>query len=207
MLVAALFAGFARAGDLPFRPEDQVDVLQVDRHLIGVAGAGFPTVETDLELGENVIALRAHGFVGVIATNHRLLAISSRSAQFAELRYKIREKPVEPDSIHVQDHMAIVELATRLVGFSPRSGIWISLGLGPGEYPRKIDADANIAAIVTPRRAIGFSSLSAGFVEEPLGPNEEVESASISDVTVTLILAHKVLIFRAGDNRWSSLIR
>jgi hypothetical protein len=207
VLLAVLASGPARAGSVPFRPEDQVDVIQVDRHLIGIAGSGFPTIETDLELDEYVIALQAHGFVGVIATNHRLLALSSRSAQFAEIRYRLAEKPVDPDGIHVLDHMAVVELATRLLGFSPRSGIWVSIGLGPGEHPRRIDGEANIAAIVTPRRAIGFSSLSAGFVEEPLGPLERVESASFSDVTVTLVLEHKVLIFRAGDNRWSSLIR
>jgi len=207
VLIAALVASLAPADELPFRPEDQVDVTQVDRHLIGIAGSGFPTVETDLELGEYVIALRSHGFVGVIATNRRLLALHSRSANFAELRYRIAEKPVEPDAIHVYEHIAIVELATRLVGFSPQAGIWISLGLGPNEHPREISAEANIAAIVTPRRAIGFSSRSSGFVEEPLGPTEDVESASLTDVTVTLVLPHKILIFRAGDNRWSSLIR
>lgn len=199
--------GTARAGDLPFYPEDQVDVFQVDNHLIGVAGAGFPTIVTDLELGEYVIALRAHGFVGVIGTNHRLLAIHSRSGSFAELRYRIAEKPVEPWDIHVYDRMALVNLSTRLVAYSPRSGSWLALGMGPNEEPREIRADSNVAAIVTPRRAIGFSALSNFFVEQPLGPFEVVQGVSLSDVSVTLLLPHKVLIFRAGDNRWSSLIR
>ena len=206
-MILSLAASVARGDELPFRPEDQVDVINVDQHLIGIAGAGFPSIETDLEVGEYVIALRAHGFVGVIATNHRLLAISSRSSQFAELRYRIAEKPVNPDDIHVLERVAVVELSTRLVGFSPHSGIWVSLGLGPGEHPRKIDADANIAAIVTPRRAIGFSSLSAGFVVQPLGPNERIEGTSFSDVSVTLVLNSKILTFRAGDRVWTSLIR
>lgn len=182
-------------------------MTQVDRHLIAVVGADSPAVETDLELGESVIALRSRGFVGVIATNRRLLAVHSRSAGFAELRYRIAEKPVDADAIHVLDRLALVELHTRLVGFSAELGIWVGIGLGPGEHPRKIDADGNIAAVVTPRRAIAFSSRSKGFVEEPLSPEEDVERASISDASVTLVLPHKILIFRAGDSRWSSLTR
>jgi len=209
-VVAALLlaiAPIARAqGDLPFRPEDLVDVTQVDRHLIAVVG-GFAPIQTDLELGESVIALRSKGYVGVIATNRRLLAVASRSTGFAELRYRIREKPVGADAIHVLDRLALVELHTRLVGFSPELGVWVSTGLGPGEHPRQIQADGNIAAVITPRRAIAFSNRSKGFVEEPLSPLEDVERASISDVSLTLVLPHKILIYRAGDVRWSSTIR
>lgn len=201
------FATSAARADLQFQPEDQVALTQVDRHLIAVVGVGFAAVETDLELGESVIALRSQGFIGVIATNRRLLAVHSRAANFAELRYRIAEKPVDADAIHVLDRLALVELHTRLVGFSPELGTWVELGLGPGEHPRKIDGDGNIAAVVTPRRAIGFSSRSSGFVEEPLSPEEDVERASFSDASVTLVLPHKILIFRAGDKRWSSLTR
>jgi hypothetical protein len=182
-------------------------VTQVDRRLIAVVGAGFAPVETDLELGESVIALRSQGFVGVIATNRRLLAIHSRAASFAELRYRIAEKPVDADSIHVLDRLALVELHTRLAAFSPELGVWVGLGLGPGEQPRTVQAEGNIATVVTPRRAIAFSSRSKGFVEEPLSPEEDVERTSISDASVTLVLPHKILIFRAGDGRWSSLSR
>ena len=192
---------------MPFRPEDQVDVTQVDRHLIAVVGTGFAAVETDLELGESVIALRSKGYVGVIATNRRLLAVASRSASFAELRYRIREKPVDESAIHVLDRVAVAELETRLVGFSPELATWVSIGLGPGEHPRQIEADGNIATLITPRRAIAFSNRSKGFVEEPLSPLEDVERASISDASVTLVLPHKILIYKAGDSRWSSLVR
>jgi hypothetical protein len=201
-----LAANSARA-DQQFQPEDEVSLTQVDRHLIAVVGVGFAAVDTDLELGESVIALRSRGFVGVIATNRRLLAIHSRATSFSELRYRIAEKPVDADAIHVIDRLAIVELHTRLVAYSPEVGIWVGLGLGPGEHPNKIDAEGNIAAVVTPRRAIGFSSRSKFFVEEPLSPEEDVESTSISDASVTLVLPHKILIFRSGDSRWSSLIR
>jgi hypothetical protein len=203
-LFVAGAAALARA-DLPFQPEDQVTVTQVDNHLIAVTSRG--SIETDIELGESVIAFRSQGFVGVIATNRRLLAVQSRSTDFAEIRYHLAEKPVSPDAIHVLDRLAVVELATRLVGFTPELGNWVELDLGPGEHPRKIDADGNIAAIVTPRRAIAFSSRSLGFIAEPLSPQEDVEEASFSDAAVTLVLAHKVLIFHAGASQWSSITR
>src|SRR5262249_28881966 len=147
------------------------------------------------------IALRSRGLVGVIATNRRMLAIHSRASEFAELRYRIREKPVDANDIHVLDRLALVELNTRLVGYAPDLGIWVELGLGPNERPSAFEGQGGIAAVVTPRRAIGFSSRSSGFVEEPLSPKEDVERASFSDASVTLILPHKILIFRAGDVR------
>ena len=203
-----LAAASARGDEAPFRPEDQVDVTQVDRHLIAVVGSGVPPVETDLELGEYVVALRSQGFVGVIATNRRLLAVRSQGADFAELRYRIAEKPVQPDAIHVLDRLAVAELGTRLVGFTIENTNWVSLGLGPGEKPRRIEADGgNIAVLVTPRRAIAFGSRSSSFVEETLLPEEDVERVSTSDASITLVLPNKILIFHNGDGRWTSLIR
>jgi hypothetical protein len=170
-------------------------------------GVGFAAVETDLELGEYVIAMDSQGFVGVIATNYRLLAIHSRSNVFAELRYRVAEKPVDPYGVHVGERIAVVELHTRAVAFSPELGRWVETGLGPNEYPRDFEVDDNIGVIVTPRRAIGFSARSSGFVEIDLSPQEIPERASFSDASVTLVLPHKILIFRLGDKVWSSLIR
>jgi hypothetical protein len=179
----------------------------VDRKIIGVVGAGFGTVEVDLELGEQVIANQSQGFLGVVATNRRLLAIGSRESNFSELRYRIAEKPVGPDQIHVLDRLALVELATRLVAFSQQVGSWVEIGLGPNEHPRQVVADGNIATVITPRRAIAVSPRSQGFVEFGLSPEEDVERASTGDASVTLVLPHRILIFHEGDKTWSSLIR
>ncbi|HXZ85971.1 MAG TPA: hypothetical protein VEI82_10830 [Myxococcota bacterium] len=170
-------------------------------------GVGFAAVETDLELGEYVIAMDSQGFVGVIATNYRLLAIHSRATFFAELRYRIAEKPVDPYGIHVGARIALVELHTRAVGFSAELGRWVEIGLGPNEYPRSFEVEENMGVIITPRRALGFSARSAGFVEIDLSPQETVERASLGDASVTLVLPHKILIFRLGDKIWTSLIR
>jgi hypothetical protein len=184
-----------------------VNLLEVDRHLIAVVGVGFAAVETDLELGEYVIAMESHGVVGIIATNHRLLGIHSRATFFTELRYRLAEKPVDPAGVHVGERIAMVELHTRLVGFAPQLNRFVEIGLGPNEYPRQAQVDVNLGVLVTPRRAIGFSARSSGFVEVLLSPQEVVESASFGDSSVTLILPHKILILRLGDKIWSSLIR
>jgi hypothetical protein len=64
-----------------------------------------------------------------------------------------------------------------------------------------------VAVVVTPRRAVAFSPLSNGFIEYPLTPGESPERSTLGDDSVTLILPHRILIFRAGDKRWSSLNR
>ena len=172
-----------------------------------MVGAGFAAVEVQLELGEQVIAIRTRGFMGVVATDRRLLAIGSRESNFSELRYRIAEKPVGANQIHVLDRLALVELSTRLVAFSQQLGNWVELDLGPNEKPRQIVADGNIATVITPRRAIAVSPRSAGFVEFGLGPRENIERAALGDASVTLVLPNRILIFREGDKTWSSLIR
>jgi hypothetical protein len=182
-------------------------VTIVDDKIIGVVGAGFAAVVVRLELGEQVIGVRSQGFMGVVATNRRLLAIGSRETNFSELRYRIREKPVGLNQIHVLDRLALAELSTRLVAFSQQLGSWFELDLGPNEKPRQVVADGNIATVITPRRAIAVSPRSAGFIEFDLSPKEDVERASLGDASVTLVLPHRILIFREGDKTWSSLIR
>lgn len=172
-----------------------------------MVGVGFAAVETDLELGEYVIAMDSQGFVGVIATNFRLLAIHSGANFFSELRYRIAEKPVDPNGIHVGSRLALVELHTRAVGFAAELNRWVETGLGPNEYPRSFEVEENMGVVITPRRAIGFSARSAGFVDQLLTPQEVVERASFGDASITLVLPHKILIFRLGDKSWASLIR
>jgi hypothetical protein len=190
-----------------FDPTDQVDIAVVDHKLIAVVGVGFAAVEERLGLGEQVLAVRSRGFVGVVSTNRRLLAISSRSNIFAELRYRVSEGNIGEDALHVGDRLALVELPTRIVAFTPFGGGWFELSLGPGETPRRVEAEADVAAVVTPRRAIAFSPRLRSFVQFPLTPDEDVERASLSDESITLILPHRILVFRDGDEFWTSVNR
>jgi hypothetical protein len=205
-VVLQLASGGARA-DLGFEPEDRVTLTHVDDQVIAVTAAGFAAVLAPLDLGESIVSLYAEGNVGVAVTSRRLLAIQARAANFTELRYRVSEKPPRAGDIWVRDRLIVAVLPARLVAFTPQIGSWQELGLGPGEKPIEVLIEENVAAIVTPRRAIGFSPLSSGFVEYSLTPNEKLERATLGDDSVTLILPNRILIFRAGDKRWASLVR
>ena len=169
--------------------------------------AGGSSVVRKLDLGEEVVELQSQGLIGVAVTTRRLLAIEPHAGDFIELRFRISEGPGSIQAFHLRDRLAVVELPTRLVAFTARPAAWFELSLGPGEKPREVLSDENVAAIVTPRRAIGFSPLSNGFVEFVLLPDEDLERSTLSDDSVTLVLPHRILVFRAGDKTWTSLTR
>jgi hypothetical protein len=172
-----------------------------------VTAAGFASVIAPLELGESVVALRSQGNVGVAVTSRRLLAIQARAANFTEVRYRVSERPPHAQDLEVRDRLIVAIFPARILAFSAQVASWQPLGLGPGEKPIEVLAEGNVAVVVTPRRAIAFSPLSNGFVEYSLTPAENYERATLGDDSVTLILPHRVLIFRAGDRQWSSLNR
>jgi hypothetical protein len=196
----------ARA-DFGDKPEDRVTLTHVDDQLIAVTAAGFAAVLAPLELGESIVALRAQGNVGVAVTNRRLLAIQARAANFTETRYRVSERPPSDGDLLVRDRLVVAAFPARVLAFSPQIAAWLQFGLGPGEKPIELFGDENVAVVLTPRRAVAFSPLSSGFVEYPLTPGEVPERSTLGDDSVTLVLPHRVLIFRAGDKQWSSLLR
>jgi len=202
-----VLSAFAAGADLDGRPEERVTLTHVDNRILAVTAAGFAAVVAPLELGESVVALPHRGNVGVAVTTRRLLAIQARAANFAEVRYRVSERPPDERDLQVRDRLIVATFPARILAFSPQIAAWQEFGLGPGEKPIEVLADQNVAAIVTPRRAVAFSPLSSGFVEYPLSPGEVPERSTLGDDSVTLILPHRVLIFRAGDKQWSSLNR
>lgn len=195
------------AADLGYRPEDRVTLTHVDDQLIAVTAAGFAAVLAKLELGESVVALRSQGNVAVAVTTRRLLATQARAANFVELRYRVSESAPRENDLQVRDRLIVAAFPARILAFSPQIAAWQEFGLGPGEKPIEVIAEQNVAVVVTPRRAVAFSPLSSGFVPYPLTPGENPERSTLGDDSITLILPHRVLIFRAGDSRWSSVNR
>ena len=193
--------------DTGFRPEDRVTLSHVDDRVIAVTAAGFAAVIAKLELGESVVTLRNQGNVGVAVTSRRLLATQARAANFVELRYRVSETAPGAHDLEVRDRLIVAAFPARIVAFSPQIAAWQEFGLGPGERPIEVIAEENVAVVVTPRRAVAFSPRSSGFVPYPLAPGEDPERGTLGDDSVTLILPHKILIFRAGDSRWSTLQR
>jgi hypothetical protein len=138
----------------------------VDRKIIGVVGVGFAAVEVDLELGERVIANRSQGFLGVVATNRRLLAIGSRETNFSELRYRIAEKPVGPTRLRwtgwrwcrALDPLGRVLAAGRELGRDrPRPGRAAAAGRGRWKHRHRHHAAPVIAVSPTWQGFVEFS--------------------------------------------------
>jgi hypothetical protein len=209
-LVLVLFAalGAGPAGEREgVRPEDRIDVLEIDRRLLAVrAGSGRAVVSVDLELGETVHAARSQGLVGVASTSSRLLGVTSESSRWHELRYRVRDRAGQVPGFEVRDRIAVAALSTRIAALAPGSTSWAELELGPGEGAPSLHADANIAVALTPRRAIAFSRRS-GFVEVALDPKELPASVSLQESSATLRTARRVLIFRSSDVEWRDIQR
>jgi hypothetical protein len=189
------------------RPEDRVDVVEVDRQLLAVRAGrrASAVVAVNLELGETVLAYESRGLVGVATTSSRLLGVTSGSSGWHELRYRIRERAEPPQEFELGDRIALVALPNRLAGLAPGGTGWIEFQLGPGEVPVRTSARTNVAVAVTARRAIALSAKS-GFVSITLFP-EESASISVDDSTATLTTDRRVLVFRSGDLAWRELSR
>ncbi len=206
VLLGALGAGAGgeREG---VRPEDRIDVLEIDRRLLAVrAGPGRAVVSVELELGETVQAVRSQGLVGVASTSGRLLGVTSESSRWHELRYRVSEREGPASGLELGDRIALAALATRVAALAPGSTRWVELGLGPGEGTPSLHADANVGVALTPRRAIAFSA-SSGFVEIPLDPGELPASVSLEASSATLTTSRRVLVFRSGDVEWRDIRR
>jgi hypothetical protein len=193
--------------DRGFVPEDRITLSHVDDRVLAVTAAGFAAVLAPLELGESVIELRSQGNVAIAVTSRRLLAIQARAANFSEARYRISERPPVGANLEVRDRLIVACFPARVLAYSPQTSNWQEFGLGPGEKPIEIIAERNVAVVLTPRRAVAYSALSHGFIPYPLTPNEIPERATIGDDSVTLILPHRILIFRAGSKFWTSVNR
>lgn len=207
--LALLLAGSASALEPEgVKPEDRLDLIELDRRVLAVNGkGGGPVATTRLELGERVLALESQGLVGVVTTTSRLLGYSSRSPNPAELRYRVAERPRGPEQVRLGDRVALVIFRTRLAALAPTTGSWLELALAPGEQPERVFADANLAGITTGRRAIAFAPQSGGFVETGLSPRESIERIQISDNSVSLVTPRRLLIFRVGDEIWTEVHR
>lgn len=205
ILALALPASGAGATDDALRPEDAVSVIALEQRLLAVNPVTGPAAELDLELGERVLEVRSQGLLGIAVTDRRVLGISSGSATWVELRYRVHEREAAPPRrIHLTDRIALVQLPRRLVGLGSGLGAWQTTSIGPGEEIREVRSSARIASAVTSRRVIGFSRTS-GFVEIGLSPREEVRSSTLDDRSATLVTSHRVLVFQDGSRAWTWL--
>jgi hypothetical protein len=187
--------------------EDRIDIVQVDRRILAVNGATGQVVEVELEVGERVVRLASRGAVGAVSTTVRLLGITSNSANWQELRYRLSDRKQAPERIYIGERVVLVPLTTRIAALGTSSASWSELEIGPHEQLRDLRTNDNVALALTQRRAIAFPSASAGFAQILLTPAEDTEAISVQPNSVTLTTSRRVLLFREQGRFWSQLIR
>ena len=201
LLTIALSVPFATRADRDsavLEPQLQVQVL--DRELLAIDAEGGGARSERLERGEQVLYTRSEGRVGVVVTNHRLLAIATRSGAWQQARLRQHESP--PADVILGDRVALAILASRALGFDGGSGNLIESTLGPREVVRNSAIGQNVAVLVTDRRALAMSSDRGGFFEVPIRPGERIESLDALASVATLQTSDRLLIFRGETASW-----
>ena len=199
LLLIALPAGaFERPGERPLA--DVLQLLILEREVRALDAVGGEIVER-LERGERVVWHETRGRVGVVLTDRRVLAVTSRSGAWQESRYRLRE--AAPREAFLGEQVALVITASRAIGLDGGSGNLIEQSLGPGERVLAVDVGENVAVVVTDRRALGLSPFTGGFFEVHLPPGERYERVEASANFASVHTSRRVLNFRAPSGRWT----
>ena len=187
------------AGPAPIETQVQWHVLA--RELIAIDGAGAGEHREPLGVGERVVQTWAEGEIGIALTERRLLAVSANTGGVHELRFLASERIVEGPLLG--DRVALVVTTRRALGYDGGSGNWVEASLGPRERFVAAAAANHVAALATDRRALALSPTRGGFFETPLALDDAPISLGATGDLASLRTRTRLLIFRAGANRWS----
>jgi len=202
--LAALALGLGAAGAAQGREESplspQLDIVVLAREVVAVDAEGGGPLGERLEIGERVLYAKQRGRVGVVVTDRRLLAVTSRSGAWQATRYRNGETP--PLDVALGDRVALVVTAVRAIGFDGKSGNLVESTLGPQETVLDTAVGQNVAAVVSDRRALGVSAARGGFFEVRMRRGERiVDLAALAD-TVTLHTSRRLLVFNGATGSW-----
>ena len=204
LAAAALAAGLALSGVAAAREESplspQLDVVVLPREVLAVDAEGGGTLAARLEIGERVQFAKQRGRVGVVVTDRRLLAVTSRSGSWQEARYRSGE--VSPEDVALGDRVALVVTPIRAIGFDGKSGNLLEATLGPQERALDSAVGQNVAVVVSERRALGMSAARGGFFETRLRVGERITALHPLADTVTLHTSKRLLVFRGPTGSW-----
>jgi hypothetical protein len=189
---------FDRPGERPLL--DVLQILVLRREVRAIDAAGGEIVQA-LERGEPVVWSDTRGRVGVVLTDRRVLAVTSRSGAWQESRYRLRERP--PSEAFLGDQVALVLTPSRAIGLDGGSGNLIEQSLGPGERVLAVDVGENVGVVVTDRRALGLSPFTGGFFEAHIPPGERYEGVEASANFASVRTSRRILNFRAPSGRWT----
>lgn len=193
------------SADVRFLPQEfeRADVIAIerdDRDLYGFDAMTGRRASIRLEIGETILFEEARGRVGVVLTDRRALAISP-GAGFQEFRYRVRERA--PRFAWVEDQVALVLTAKRVLGFVGSRGIWVEEPLSPSETSEGLRVGATVGVVTTNRRALGLGISTAGFVATDLQIKEDLESISATDTLATIRTNRRILVFSTSSGNWT----
>src|SRR4030095_3415583 len=131
------------------------DVLQIvvlGRRVIAIDGLAGTEISEDLQIREDVLWSEARGRIGVALTDHRILAVKTRSGAWQEAGYLRGERA--PASALLGEQVAWVLTGGRAFGFDGGSGNLVESSLGPRESVVAAQVSGAVAVVVTERRAL-----------------------------------------------------
>jgi len=208
-LLAALLAAALPAAPAPAQvappPDDLAisDVLQIvitGRDVLALDARTGGQRSTRLDIDEKVLWSSARGRVGVVLTDHRMLAVSTVSASWQEKRWRRAERP--PADVVLGARVAVAASDLRAFGFDGGSGRIVESGLGPREAVWAVNAGDNVGVVVTDRRALGVSAATGGFYPVRIRIDERLDGVSALASVLTLTTNERILIFRAFTRTW-----
>jgi predicted RNA-binding protein len=196
---SAFAQGFVSEPEVELEDVITIEVLGRDLLAYDLLGTGRPSVH--LEVGEQIVWMKASGRIGVAVTDRRLLGVSVNGGNWQEVRYGVHE--TAPERAMLGKRVALVVTDRRALGYDSRSGIWITEEIGPNERVEVARVGDSTALVVTDRKSYGLSPDTGGFYGIPMTIHEQVQSVSVKSNAATVSTSQRLLVFRAPTGAWS----
>ena len=183
------------------RITDQI-LVTVLRDRVYAATPSEGLMRVDLLAGEEVLGTTSKGLNALVQTSVRLLAFSSQTMRWSELRTDLSERILDR---RVSPRLILVRTERHLYGFQGELGRWKTEDLGVREEIRDTLVGDHVAVVVTDRRALAFSAFTGGFFQQDLSTDEPVLTSDVNDNVVILSTGTRRWIFRAQLAIWAEL--
>lgn len=191
------------ASDVPLA--DLLELIVDGRELLAIDARSGGQLATTLELEEAVLWTGSRGAVGIVLTDRRAFAVSSKSGTWQEARY-LRNEELDSDVL-LGDRVALLATNRRVLGFEAGSGNLIESRLGVREKVLAQRVGENSGVVVTDRRALGLSPARGGFFEIGINAQERIEAVEAKANLATVTTDSRILIFRVGTASWEERLR
>ncbi|MFQ5478170.1 MAG: hypothetical protein ACE5E4_06095 [Candidatus Binatia bacterium] len=182
---------------------DRLQILILHYEVIAIDAHTHAGVRRErIGAGERVLWADSRGTVGLVVTNRRVLAATSGSTAWSQIRLGVHESP--PLGAVLGHSVALVFTSRRAIGLVGNRGRLFSADFGANEVVIDGRVSEDLAVVVTDRRALGLSAASSGFSSLRLKAGEPVEAVAMRSGFATMFTPRRVLIFRAPTAAWEA---